>query len=112
MTATAETIQNLQTVIAAQSTEISGSISLEPFYGTIDAIYLTADTCYLEEAVSYRFMANAYYTDNPCKVFLLDVCVTTDSLRAVQRLVNEKLGSPASGSSKIVRSKLLGIGAR
>jgi hypothetical protein len=93
MTATAETIQNLQSAIAAESLEVSGRISLEPFYDTTDTIYLTADTCYLEDAVTYRFMADAFYTSDPCKCFLLDLAVTADSLRACQNLVAEKLGS-------------------
>jgi hypothetical protein len=86
-------LDNLQAAVTAPATEIGGSISLEPFYDTTETIYLTADTCYLEGAVTYRFLADCFHTSSPTKLFLLDCCVTADSLTAVQSLVAEKLGS-------------------
>jgi len=83
---------DLKAVVAAPAAEVSSSISLEPFYSPTETIYLTADTCYLDGAVTYRFLADCFHTSNPTKVFLLDCCVTADSLMAVQSLVAEKLG--------------------
>lgn len=72
--------------------QVSGCISGEPFYDTTDTIYITADTCYQDEAVTYRFLADGYYIDSPTTVFLIDACVTCDSLLAVQKLIAQKLG--------------------
>lgn len=83
---------DLEAVVAAPATQVSSSISLEPFYSPTETIYLTADTCYLDGAVTYRFLADGFHTSNPTKVFLLDCCVTADSLMAVQNLIAEKLG--------------------